>query len=135
MRVLETTKSLERIGTIFPARKPFLAPTHPTPGKLPPRSRRFGPAREAADDIRDLKIAFPPDGVRVDLGAARGELEPLAVRATGGRPPFTMLLDGRPVGRFGVQRQAIVSPDGPGFTTLSVIDAEGRSASVTVRVE
>jgi penicillin-binding protein 1C len=103
--------------------------------QLPPPLRRFGPAREAADDTRDLKIAFPPDGVRVDLGAARGEMEPLAVRTTGGRPPFTVLMDGRPVGRFGVQRQAIVSPDGPGFTTLSVIDAEGRSASVTVRVE
>jgi penicillin-binding protein 1C len=103
--------------------------------QLPPPLRRFGPAREEADDIRDLKIAFPPDGVRVDLGAARGGMEPLAVRTTGGRPPFTVLVDGRPVSRFGAQRQAVVLPDGPGFTTLSVIDVEGRSASVTVRVE
>ena len=42
---------------------------------------------------------------------------------------------GRPAGRFGAQRQANVLPDGPGFTTLSVVDGEGRSASVTVRVE
>lgn len=104
-------------------------------GQLPPPLRRFGPAREAAGDTRDLKIAFPPDGVRIDLGAATGTMEPLAVRTTGGKPPFTVLLDGRPVARFGAQRQSNVAPDGPGFTTLSVIDAEGRNASVTVRVE
>lgn len=103
--------------------------------QLPQPLRRFGPAREEASDVRELKIAFPPDGVRVDLGAARGEMEPLAVRTTGGRPPFTVLVDGRPVARFGAQRQANVQPDGPGFTTLSVVDDEGRSASVTVRVE
>lgn len=103
--------------------------------QLPPPLRRFGPAREAADDIRALEIAFPPNGVQVDLGAARGEMEPLAIRTTGGRPPFTLLVDGRPMVRFGAQRQAIVHPDGPGFTTLSVVDGDGRSASVTVRVE
>ncbi|MGQ3356955.1 MAG: penicillin-binding protein 1C, partial [Phreatobacter sp.] len=103
--------------------------------QLPAPLRRFGPAREEASDTRDLKIAFPPDGVRVDLGAARGEMEQLVVRTTGGRPPFTVLVDGRPAGRFGAQRQANVLPDGPGFTTLSVVDGEGRSASVTVRVE
>ncbi len=106
-----------------------------TASQLPPPLRRFGPAREEASDVRDLKIAFPPDGVHVDLGAARGEMEPLAIRTTGGRPPFTVLVDGRPAVRFGAQRQAIVHPDGPGFTTLSVVDGEGRSASVTVRVE
>ncbi|QCI69157.1 penicillin-binding protein 1C [Phreatobacter stygius] len=104
-------------------------------GQLPPPLRRFGSTREEASDTRDLKIAFPPDGVRIDLGAATGTMEPLPVRTTGGRPPFTVLVDGRPVARFGAQRQASVAPDGPGFTTLSVIDAEGRSASVTVRVE
>lgn len=106
-----------------------------TNAQLPPPLRRFGPAREAADDIRALEIAFPPNGVQVDLGAARGEMEPLAIRTTGGRPPFTLLVDGRPAVRFGAQRQAIVHPDGPGFTTLSVVDGDGRSASVTVRVE
>ena len=111
------------------------AATPMTHVQLPAPLRRFGPAREEAGDTRDLKIAFPPDGVRVDLGAARGEMEQLVVRTTGGRPPFTVLVDGRPAARFGAQRQANVLPDGPGFTTLSVVDGEGRSASVTVRVE
>ncbi|CEJ10977.1 Penicillin-binding protein 1F [bacterium YEK0313] len=123
-----------------------LGPYAPLPGRpahlqaltnsqLPPPLRRFGAAREEAGDTRELKIAFPPDGVRIDLGAAAGPMEQLPVRTVGGRPPFTVLVDGRPVARFGAQRQANVAPDGPGFTTLSVIDAEGRSASVTVRVE
>lgn len=124
-----------RLGSpaAMPARPAAAAAlTHP---QLPAPLRRFGPAREEAGDTRDLKIAFPPDGVRVDLGAARGEMEQLVVRTTGGRPPFTVLVDGRPAARFGAQRQANVLPDGPGFTTLSVVDGEGRSASVTVRVE
>ncbi|MBX9992856.1 penicillin-binding protein 1C [Phreatobacter oligotrophus] len=114
--------------------RPSIAPAL-THAQLPAPLRRFGPAREEATDTRDLKIAFPPDGVRVDLGALRGAMDPLVVRTTGGRPPFTVLLDGRPAGRFGAQRQVNVQPDGPGFTTLSVVDGEGRSASVTVRVE
>jgi penicillin-binding protein 1C len=124
-----------RLGGIraLPGRPAHLAAL--SNAQLPPALRRFGAAREPAGDTRDLVIAFPPDGVRIDLGAARGEMEMLAIRAAGGRPPFTVLVDGRPAGRFGAQRQAVVQPDGPGFTTLSVIDAEGRSASVTVRVE
>jgi penicillin-binding protein 1C len=124
-----------RLGTpaAMPPR-PAAAPAV-THAQLPAPLRRFGPAREQEGDTRDLRIAFPPDGVRVDLGAARGEMEQLVVRTTGGRPPFTVLVDGRPAGRFGAQRQANVLPDGPGFTTLSVVDGEGRSASVTVRVE
>lgn len=124
-----------RLGT--PAAMPPRPASAPamSHAQLPAPLRRFGPAREQEGDTRDLRIAFPPDGVRVDLGAARGEMEQLVVKTTGGRPPFTVLVDGRPAGRFGAQRQANVLPDGPGFTTLSVVDGEGRSASVTVRVE
>jgi penicillin-binding protein 1C len=124
-----------RLGAYAPLPARPASVTVASNSQLPPPLRRFGPAREAAGDTRDLKIAFPSDGVRIDLGAATGPMEPLAVKTTGGRPPFTVLLDGRPVARFGAQRQANVAPDGPGFTTLSVVDAEGRSASVTVRVE
>ena len=85
---------------------------------------------EATPSLAPMRIAR----LTVDL-MRPVPLAPLAIRTTGGRPPFTLLVDGRPMVRFGAQRQAIVHPDGPGFTTLSVVDGDGRSASVTARVE
>lgn len=128
-----------RLGPYVPlAARPEGAITR-THAQLPAPMRRFG-ARFADRDqtftaSRPLALTLPADGVRVDLGAARGKPDPLAVRAAGGTPPFTVLLDGRPVGRMGAQRRIFVDPDGAGFTTVSVVDAEGRSATATIRVE
>lgn len=107
--------------------------------QLPFALRRFGQAREerltAEGAARPLVVAYPQDGVRVDLGASRGPAEPLAVKVQGGTPPFVVMLDGRPVTRAGARREAFVVVDGAGFATVSFVDAEGKSASVTVRVE
>ena len=36
-----------------------------------------------------LKIAYPPDGAKIDLGIAEGSVAPrLALKALGGVPPF-----------------------------------------------
>ncbi len=82
-----------------------------------------------------LSIAYPPDGSRLDLGFSAGTPEPLALKANGGRPPFTWMIDGRPVGTPLSRRQTSVLPDGQGFTRISVMDAAGASASIVVRIE
>ncbi|WP_373322344.1 penicillin-binding protein 1C [Methylobacterium thuringiense] len=81
-----------------------------------------------------LKIAYPPDGSRVDLGLSEGARAQLALKALGGQPPLTWMVDGLPVSE-GMRRQAAWSPEGAGFARISVMDASGASDSVVVRIE
>ena len=78
-------------------------------------------------------IVFPPNGARVDLAGSGGA--PLALKLQGGRPPFQWLANGRPLAAAARRRLADWRPDGPGISTLTVIDAAGRAASVTVTIE
>ena len=80
-----------------------------------------------------LAIAYPPDGARIDMEAA-GE-GALALKALGGVPPFTWLVDGVPVASRELRRQSLWERPGPGFARLSVIDAAGKTASATIRIE
>jgi len=100
---------------------------------LPAPLRRFrhpGQEMTARDPVPE--IAFPRDGVHVDLG---GGAAPLEVKVRNGAPPFTFLANGVPFGRSRFARSESYTPDGPGFVTISVIDGRGRSARVTVFVE
>lgn len=74
-------------------------------------------------------VAFPPDGAEVELLAAG-----LKVKVAGGTAPFTWLADGEPVVVGSDARELMLAMPGAGFVTLSVIDAEGRSDRVHVRV-
>ena len=80
------------------------------------------------------EIAFPADGVDVDLGIASGADQPLTVKIRNGVPPFTFFANGAPFDHSAFARQSSWTPDGPGYVTLSVLDSEGRSASVKVMV-
>ena len=84
-----------------------------------------------------LKIAYPPDGARIDLGLSEPEPAPsasLALKAFGGVPPLTWMVDGLPVAG-GARRQSAWAPEGAGFARISVMDATGASDSVVVRLE
>jgi penicillin-binding protein 1C len=82
------------------------------------------------------QIVFPPDGARVDLGAASGaNATPLVLKLQGGRAPFRWLANGKPLSEVVRRRTATWLPDGAGTSTLTVIDAAGRAASVNVFVE
>ncbi|MBV7395464.1 penicillin-binding protein 1C [Mameliella sediminis] len=90
--------------------------------QLPETLQRFGPR----DTVAELKLTFPPEGARLaasDMG--------VPVKLRGGVPPYTVLADGA-VLATGLQRPEFLAPlDGPGFTTLSVIDALGASGRVS----
>lgn len=101
--------------------------------ELPTPLRRF---RHPDEDMvaRDAapEIAYPGDGVDVDLGLATGFASPLMVKVRNGVPPFTYFANGAPIGRPDFARQNLWDPDGPGYVTLSVVDAAGRGDTVTV---
>ena len=91
----------------------------------------------AAAEAPALKIAFPPDGARIDLGLDEGARDvKLALKALGGAPPFDVVRQRR-------SRSAKPSCGGnrPGGRTAPAspacqsIDAKGESDAVMVRLE
>jgi penicillin-binding protein 1C len=81
------------------------------------------------------QIIYPPEGAKVDLGARSGEALPLVLKLQGGRAPFRWLANGQPLDQLSRLRTSQWQPDGAGYSTLTVIDAAGRAASVRFFVE
>jgi len=106
---------------------------------LPPplrHLRKDAPKTMAATETAALKIAFPPDGARVDLGITDGARDArLALKALGGVPPFAWFVNGAPVGEAELRRTSAWKPDGAGFARVTVVDSRGASDAVTVRLE
>ena len=121
-----------------------LAPFAPPPAgairtaraDLPVTQRRFSGTR-AAPRVAGVvekapEIVYPPNGARVEMTAPD---EALALKLQGGRAPFRWLANGKPLDRGSRRRTASWRPEGAGFSTLTVIDAAGRAASVRIFVE
>jgi penicillin-binding protein 1C len=110
-----------------------------TSADLPPplrHLRKDAPKTMAATAVATLKIAYPPDGARVDLGLAQGAGDALlALKALGGATPLTWFVNGAPIGDPDARRESVWRPDGAGFARVSVIDAKGATDSVLVRLQ
>lgn len=106
---------------------------------LPPPLRHMRqdvPKTVMAMTTPSLKLAFPPDGARIDLAAsAVGGRAELNLKAAGGAPPYTWLVDGAPVTGPLRRRETAWQPAGKGFMRISVIDGTGASESVSVRLQ
>jgi len=89
-----------------------------------PRNAVFAAAPDAP------MLAFPPDGAAVELAG-----RPLRVKVSDGTPPFTWMADGIPLVLRSRLREESLPLSGPGFVTLSVIDAQGRSARASVTLQ
>ncbi|GAA0610233.1 penicillin-binding protein 1C [Paenochrobactrum glaciei] len=81
------------------------------------------------------QITFPPNGVHVELKPNGEKASPLVLKMQGGRAPFRWLANGKPLGEPERRRTIQWQPDGVGYSTLTVIDAAGRAASVKIFVE
>ena len=123
---------------------------------LPVTLRRFasGASEDRLAGVSEPapRIVFPPHGARIELslleanrveGAAHADgadataaaFSPLVLKLQGGRAPFRWLANGKPLAAVERRRTSHWSPEGKGFSTLTVIDAAGRAASVKVFVE
>ncbi|MEE9315452.1 MAG: penicillin-binding protein 1C [Rhizobiaceae bacterium] len=79
------------------------------------------------------KIVYPPEGATVELAKTMsGETMPVMIKMQDGRPPFRWLANGKLLPSRSRKRTATWLPDGGGFSTLTVIDAVGRAASVNL---
>ena len=98
--------------------------------QLPQPLRRFRSRMAAFEAAADApRVTFPPEGAEVER--LKGEV---LVKLSGGTLPLTLMADGVPL-RTGLRdRSTMLALPGAGFVTLSVIDADGRSARVRVQV-
>ncbi len=122
----------------FARLKPQLTPQPPPPAatllvsnaQLPKPLQQFRSRSAAFEAAKDApSVAFPPDGAEVELLP-----EGLLVRVEGGKAPYTWMANGVPVAVSLRDRAVMLTDLGKGFLTLSVIDAEGRSARSAVRL-
>ncbi len=133
--LFEAFAKLDLKRTPFKAAPPgALRITH---GDLPVTLRRFRaePLALAEHQLPEPapKIIYPPEGARVELGStATGTNLPLVVKLQDGRPPFRWLANGELFSPSSRKRVTAWTPDGGGFSTVTVIDAAGRAASVNV---
>ena len=107
--------------------------------QLPPPLRHLRqdvPKTVLAMATPSMRLAFPPEGARIDLDASSVEGHSLLnLKVTGGSPPFTWLVDGAPVLQPTRRREAAWQPSGRGFVRISVIDGAGVSETVSVRLQ
>ena len=104
---------------------------------LPPNLRHVGRMTRLVAENRPARpsptISYPPDGARVERPeSAASTPRPVVLKVRGGAAPFSWFADGAPVTTKVRRRQTTWTPEGTGFSTLTVIDAEGRSDRVTI---
>ncbi|MFO7546678.1 MAG: penicillin-binding transpeptidase domain-containing protein, partial [Trueperaceae bacterium] len=95
--------------------------------ELPAPLRQFGARLVEVDDAP--QVIFPPDGAA--LAPLPGGI---VARVERGRAPFSWFADGAPVAVGSLERETRLELEGPGFVTLSVVDADGRASRVRVEL-
>ncbi|MET0181837.1 MAG: penicillin-binding protein 1C [Caulobacterales bacterium] len=120
-------EAFDRLGLAPEAYRPSQQPEAAAPGVA-----RLETQTARADN--NLQIIFPPENTEVlvlDYGAAsRG----LSLSAVGGARPLTWYAEGARVPLEDTSGRAIWRPSAPGFHEVTVVDADGRSAHVRVRI-
>ena len=103
--------------------------------ELPHALRKFGGEAIVASNASGPEIVFPPSGARVDLDAGQGRRQPLVLKLQGGSPPYRWIANGVPLKSTTRRPKLAWKPDGPGASSLTVIDANGHAASVSVFID
>ncbi|MCJ7996510.1 penicillin-binding protein 1C [Rhizobium cremeum] len=103
--------------------------------ELPISQRRFSldPSGLLSASTREKppQIVYPPEGAQIELGTGPdGAPLPLALKLQSGRAPFRWLANGKPLSEPTRRRTTEWRPEGVGYSTLTVIDAAGRAATV-----
>src|SRR5712671_49701 len=108
-----------------------------TSSKLPPPLQRYRAGALAGEGSEPpLRIMFPPNGARLELGEGEdGRPDPIALKIAGGVGAVTMLVNGMPVGESIGRQTLFFEPGGPGFVRLTVMDTKGATDSVVVRLQ
>jgi penicillin-binding protein 1C len=97
------------------------------------RARAEAPPAPQMVQVPPPSIAFPPNGAVVPLPDDKAADTSLQFKADGGRAPLTWLVNGEPMGSFDRFAPALYTPQGEGLARVTVVDADGRSATSEIR--
>ncbi|HUK06599.1 MAG TPA: penicillin-binding protein 1C [Stellaceae bacterium] len=106
-------------------------------GELPAGLRHFRHDRtlpQRPGTVAPPHILFPPEGAVVEWRPGDGEHGGLPLKAEGGAKPLSWVVNGTPITKTTLTGMGFWQPDGEGFVRIAVVDAQGRSAQVRVRV-
>jgi penicillin-binding protein 1C len=122
--------------TLAPLRAAPKGALFATNARLPLPLQRFrAGALPGTDRGPPLKIVFPPHGARLEAATGEdGAPAGVALKFSGGVKPITVLVDGTPVRAAGERRTMLIPVPGPGFVRLTVVDGQGATDSVVVRL-
>ncbi len=71
-------------------------------------------------------MLFPVHDTLVEAEKSEGAYKALPLSVTGGKRPYTWLIDGEPLSAPSWQQKQFWTPQSPGFYTIAVIDANGQ---------
>jgi penicillin-binding protein 1C len=101
---------------------------------MPNTLKHFGAIKQSAEQTqRSLQIMFPPEGAKLARAVdSAGAFRPMVMRVEGGQAPYRVLLNGAPAeGQF--RSSALdIDTNAAGFSSVTVIDANGQVATVNV---
>jgi len=122
-------------GTALP--RPPIGANRIAASDLPQSLRRFSVDPNGLISVsareRPPQIVYPLEGSVLELGKGPdGKPLPVVMKMQAGRAPFRWLVDGKPMSDSTRRRTGEWRPIGTGQSTLTVIDADGRAASVNV---
>jgi penicillin-binding protein 1C len=125
----------EAFGRLKPGFDPLPPPPPATlivaAADLPDPLKRFRPQdSRTAGAGQAPRLVFPPDGAV--LSAAEGTVP---LKLAGGQAPFLVMANGVPVARQLRDAEIQVPSPGPGFSTFVIVDRNGLSDRVTVRLD
>ncbi len=123
---------------VFQRLKPELTPFGPPPPEtlmvsaaaLPPPLQRFKGRNAVFQDTDAPSLIFPPNGARMTYSA-----DGVLLRVRDGALPVTVLANGLPMITRSQRREMLLPLAEVGASTLTVIDAKGRSDQVNIWVE
>ena len=108
--------------------------------QLPPTLQRFTNetiqtrfSQVAASNLLD--VVFPKTGSELELiPAGNGAHHPVVIKLNGGKPPFNLLANGKPVSKPSRRRQLLWYPETQGFAKLTVLDGLGQAQAISIRL-
>jgi len=100
------------------------------PNSEPPALLNRLSANNADPTPDPLRLLFPTSNMVLEIQPQ----EPILLSAAGGKRPLFWLVNNQPLAVSTIHREVNWIPDGPGFSKITVIDSEGKSASVFVEV-
>ena len=127
---------LDRVALAVPPRGLTERPNSALPFALRKFRGQGEQAVTAGSGTLPPQIVYPPQGARVALGTGgSGPLMPLVIKLQGGAGPYRLIANGEPLAKTSRRRVLNWMPDSPGASTLTVMDSEGRAASVSVFID